>query len=381
MKEKANQPLQIGRFIEIANYLCLVVFLACGSVAHSRAPAGTTPVIDVAAIDSLFAHEMATRKIPGIAVAITYNGNTVFAKGYGVADLENNVPVTPDSVFAIASVSKPILAHGVARLVEQGKLSWQDPVSKHIAAAPDTWKNVTLAQLADHTSGIVRESPTFEDDVVKTDAELISATFTVPLDFPTGSKMQYCNICYFALGETIARATGESWPAFMAREIFQPNGMTSTRSTSVTDLVPRRVSSYEWKDGRYLNVREYLALRPSGAFLSSVNDLARFEAALYAGKIVSPAMQATMATPSKLNDGSLGKLRRDAIGYGLGWEVSELEGKRVLAHGGSLAGFRTRYTRFPDQGWAVVMLSNSANARLLTLEPLLLKLLPIANPQ
>jgi D-alanyl-D-alanine carboxypeptidase len=361
--------------------ICLFAWPQANALFADSRGAVVVPIIDRAAINALIAKEMTARNIPGLAIAVTYKGQTVFASGYGKADIENDVAMTPDAVFAIASVSKPLLALGVARLVEQGKLSWQDPVAKHIAATPESWREITLAHLANHTAGLVRESPAFDGNAVKPDAELIAATFPVPLEFPTGTKMQYCNICYFTLGETIARVTGDTWPAYMAREIFLPAGMSSTRATSVTDLVPRRVASYEWKAGRHLNMREYLALRPSGAFLSTANDLARFEAALYAGKIVSPHTQLAMEAPSKLKDGSIGKMWRDSIGYGLGWEVNEYEGMRQLTHGGSLAGFRTLYTRFPDQGWALIVLSNSTSARLVTLEPLLLKLLPISKLQ
>ena len=123
--------------------------------------------------------------------------------------------------------------------------------------------------------------------------------------------------------------------------------------------------------------REYVALRPSGAFLSSVHDMARLEAALYEGRIVSPAMRRLMETPTRLSDGSLGKMDPNSVGYGLGWQIGDFEGQRRLSHGGSLAGFRTLYARYPDQGWAVILLTNGSNARRAAIEKQIAQLLPM----
>ena len=347
-------------------------------VAWAIAPSAVNaaPALDVVAIDALVQREMAERNVPGLAVGIVYRGELVYAKGHGLADLENDVPVTPESVFAIASVSKPVLALGVARLVDQGKLSWSDPIAKHLPESPPHWRAITLAHLANHTSGIVRESPAFDGARVQSEADLLAATYPVPLDFATGTKMQYCNICYFALAEVISRVSGMPWPAYMDKTMFQPAGMTSTRTTSVEPLVPRRAASYSWSNGRQQQVPEYKAVRPSGAFLSTVTDMARLEAALHAGRVVSDATRRVMETPALLADGATGKMNPASSGYGLGWEIGELDGRRRLSHGGSLAGFRTIYARYPDQGWAVIILANGTEARRIALEFAIARLLP-----
>jgi D-alanyl-D-alanine carboxypeptidase len=356
-----------------------LLFALCIAALDVHADASAAkPLLDTAAIDAVIAKEMAERNVPGVALAIVHKGELRYAKGYGKADIENDVAVTPDTVFAIASVSKPLLALAVARLVEQGKLAWSDPIQRHLPGTPDTWRGITLAHLASHTAGIVRESPAFDGDKTKSDFELIAAAYPAPLDFPTGSKMQYCNICYFALAEVITRTAGEPWPAFMQREIFAPAGASSTRTTSVRDLVPRRAASYEWKDGKQFNVREYVALRPSGAFLSTVNDLARIEAALFGGKLVKPDSLKLAETTTKLIDGKAGKMNPASQGYGLGWEISEVDGQRRVAHGGSLAGFRTMYARYPDRGWTVIILTNGTGTRSNALENAVAKLLPQA---
>jgi CubicO group peptidase (beta-lactamase class C family) len=347
--------------------------VAAGARADSLA---ARPVLDTVAIDRVIEREIAAQNIPGLALGIVYKGELRYAKGYGKADIENDVPVTPDTVFAIASVSKPLLALGIARLVEQGKLDFDDPISRHLPGTPESWKAVRLAHLLSHTSGIVRESPAFDGEKIQPDFDVISAAFSVPLASPTGTKWEYCNVCYFALADVMARVGGEPWPQFMQKELFQRAGMKDTRTTSVRDIVPRRAASYEWKNGRYENVREYIALRPSGAFLSTVNDLARFESALWGGQIVSAKTLRRMETPARLNDGQPAKRSEDSLGYGFGWDVSLVDGKRRVAHGGSLAGFRTLYARYPDQGWAVVVLSNSASARSNALELAVSAVLP-----
>lgn len=334
------------------------------------------PALDHRAIDATVKAEMDKRHIPGVALAVVHRGVLVYAQGYGLANLEHGVPVTPDTVFAIASVSKPLLAMGVARLAEQGRLAWSDPIARHLPDAPPAWQGITLAHLANHTAGIVRESPAFDGERRQPDIDLVRAAYPVPLDFPTGSKMQYCNVCYFALAEVIARTSGQPWPDFMARELFEPAGLQHTRPTSVSDVVPQRAASYEWRDGRQHTVREYVALRPSGAFLSSVRDLARFEAALVSGRLLKPDTLRQLEAPSRLNDGSLGSMRPDSLSYGLGWHVQDFQGWRRLTHGGSLAGFRSQYARYPDQGWAVIVLSNGAGTSSTALERAVSALLP-----
>lgn len=319
--------------------------------------------LDVAAIDATITRAMSEQNIPGVALGIVYQGELVHARGFGKANLEQDVPVTPDTVFAIASVSKPIIALTMAALVEQGKLKWEDPVSRHLPGTPPAWSAIRLSHLASHTSGVLRESPAFDGEKIKSDFEVVSAAYRMPLEFETGTRMQYCNVCYFALAEVITRTAGEPWPKVVERTVFAPAGMTRTRTTSTRDLVPGRAASYEFRDGRYFNVREYVALRPSGAFLSTVNDLARLEKALHERRLLKPASLRAIEQPALLNDGKPGSFGNSKAHYGLGWELNTVRGERQVSHGGSLAGFRTLYARYPDSGWALILLTNSAGAK------------------
>lgn len=332
--------------------------------AHARTDAAPAPpVIDAAAIEQLIDAEMREKNIPGLALAIVHNGKPLLVRGFGKANLEHDLPVTADSIFMVGSISKPMLAVGVMLLAEQGKLSLDDPVSKHIPGTPDTWRGITLKHLLNHTSGIRRESPAFDGDKSTPDIDLITATFASPLDFPTGTKSQYCNICYFTLAEIITRVSGQPWPQFMASRVFAPAGMSVTRTTSTSTLIPRRAASYSWRDGTYTNVREFVALRPSGAFISSINDMVKWEAALFENRLLPATALAAMAVPGKLNDGSVAPFRGPGSGYGLGWAVDTVEGQTRVSHGGALAGFRSEHARYPQSGLAIIVLTNASGGR------------------
>lgn len=349
----------------------LLILAACLAWLLPPAAAAPGPAVNEAAIEEVAAKVMREQSIPGMAVGVLHEGKLIYAKGFGKANLEWNQPVTPDTVFMIGSISKPMLAVGINLLAERGKLGLDDPVSKHIPGTPASWQGITLRHLLNHTSGLRRESPAFDGDKPQPDIELIKATFAMPLDFPTGSKIQYCNICYFTLAEVISRVSGEAWGSFMAREVFAPAGMTVTRTTSNVDLIPQRAGSYMLKDGKQLNVPEWAALRPSGAFASSLNDMARWEAALYANKILKAETLAAMARPGLLADGKPAPFGPPGGGYGLGWALSQVQGQRRVAHGGALAGFRSMHARYPDSGLAIIVLTNGAGARTEQIESLL----------
>ncbi len=334
-------------------------------------PVTTTsaPKVGTAAVEKAIAEHMREQSIPGVGVAIVHNGKAIYAKGFGRANLEHDVPVTTDSMFLIASVSKPMLAMGIVLLAQQGKLSIDDPVSKHIADAPRAWSEITLKHLMQHTSGIVRESPAFDGNKQQLDADLIKATFATPLDFATNTKLQYCNICYFTLAEVITRVSGQPWPDFMAKQIFAPAGMAATRTASTSAVIPNRVASYSSKDGAYAVEREYVALRPSGAFASSINDLVKWEQAIFEQRILNASSLARLRQPAILSDGSAAKYATSPVSaYGLGWVLATFNGQPQVWHGGSLAGFRTIFSRYPESGITIIVLTNSASARVQNIE-------------
>jgi CubicO group peptidase (beta-lactamase class C family) len=301
-------------------------------------------------IDDFVLAEMQRKNIPAVTIAVVKDGKVVKAKGYGMANVELNVPATTETVYKIGSVSKPIIAVGIMMLAEEGKLSLDDPVSKYLDGTPETWKGITIRHFLSHTSGVVRESPAFNGEI-KQDIDIIKAAYPVPLVFPTGEKYQYCNVGYFALAEIISRVGGKPWPEFLAEKIFKPLGMTATRTTTTSDLVPNRANGYSFSNGKLTNSSVYNALRPSGAFLSTVGDLVKFETALNAGKLLKPDSLKTMWTRFKFTDGK-------ESGYALGWFIGDINGHRLINHGGSLSGFRSEFAMLPDDKMTLIVLTN-----------------------
>lgn len=306
-------------------------------------------------VDKIVADEMARQKIPGVAVAVIHNGKVVKEKGYGMANVELNIPVTNDSVFKIGSISKPMIALAVMKLVDEGKIGLDDPVSKYIQDAPALWKDITIKHLLSHTSGIIREAPGFNPFMVQKDYDVIKTAFASPLVFQPSEKYQYCNVGYFSLAEIIARVSGKPWPEYVNEVVFAPNKMSATRATSNIDLVPNRVNGYELAQDKLVNSESYRALRPSGAFLSSIKDMVAFANALEKAPPVKPATLKMMQTAVKLKDGT-------SAPYGLGFQVGMIRGKANTGHGGSLSGFRTNLSIFPEDKLTVIVLANLDSA-------------------
>lgn len=307
-------------------------------------------------VDRIIAADMARMHVPGVSLAVVRAGKLIKAEGYGVADLEHNIPVTPATVFKIGSVSKQFLATGIMLLVQDGRLSVDDPVSKHFAGAPESWSGITLRHFLTHTSGVLREGPAFDAMKVQPDSIVIRSAFAAPLEFAIGSKYQYCNVCYFTLADVIARVSGKPWDVFLAERVFRPLEMRATRVTTTTELVPHRARGYAWQDSGYVNSLEFLALRPSGAFLSTVLDLAKWDAALYEDRVLTKSSREAMWQPVRLTGGA-------AFGYGFGWQLDSVDGHWRVHHGGALPGFRAEMARFPNDSLTVIVLTNADGAR------------------
>jgi CubicO group peptidase (beta-lactamase class C family) len=329
------------------------LLLAPGRAATSQPAVSQPSVRDT--IDRVVEAEMARQHIPGVAIAVVHGGRVVKAAGYGLADVERRVPVTPETVFKIGSVSKQFLATGVMLLAQDGRLSVDDPIARFYPDAPETWRGITLRHFLTHTSGVIREGPAFAPALVQPDSVVVRSAFGAPLVFPTGSRFQYCNVCYFALADVIARVSGRPWDAFLAERVFAPNGMTATHTTAAPDTGARFARGFAWRDGAFVAAPQFTAVRPSGAFVSTVLDLARWDAALHAERPLARATRDAMLAPARLTDGA-------TSGYGLGWYLDSLDGRRRAHHGGSLPGFRAHMSRLVDDSVSVIVLTNAEGA-------------------
>jgi CubicO group peptidase (beta-lactamase class C family) len=309
-------------------------------------------------IDDVVKGWIEKQNVPAASVAVIKDGALVKAEGYGFADVEHRVPARPDTVYKIGSVSKQFIATGIMLLVQDGKLAVGDKVSKYLQGTPATWEPITLRHLLTHTSGIVREAPGFDPYKLQPDIAVIETAYPLPLRFTPGEKYEYCNVGYFILAEIIHRVSGQPWADFLAERVFGPLGMTSTRVTTLAEIIPKRARGYAWRAGRLQNEDDWPAVRPSGAFLSTVLDLAKWEAALLGDQILKGTTKKEMWTPVTLNDGR-------TFPYGFGWQLDDWPpnapaptGEPMMRHGGSMNGFRAGYSRWPARRLTVIVLTN-----------------------
>jgi CubicO group peptidase (beta-lactamase class C family) len=277
--------------------------------------------------------------------------------------LENDNAATPETVFKIGSVSKQFIATGIMLLVQDGRMTLADPVTAHIPESPPAWRMITVRSLLTHTSGLTREAPGFDPYKVQPDIAVIKTSFEAPLSAPPGGKYAYSNLGYFVLAEIIHRVSGKPWEDFLRERVFAPLGMSATRATSATAIIPKRARGYSRTNDRFENAPDWPALRASGAFVSTAPDLAKWEAALQTDRILTAASKKEMWTPVRLNDGS-------EYPYGFGWEVDYFPngiGKTdvpMIRHEGTIPGFRAVFWRLPNQDLTIIVLSNLERAAL-----------------
>src|SRR5687768_8808019 len=280
------------------------------------------------------------------AILVARDGKVLVSKGYGMADVENDVPNTPETRLRLAPTTKQFTAAAVLLLQERSRLSVQDSVCKHVAPCPEAWQPVTIHHLLSHTAGV----PNFTNfnefpDYMKTKREpttveaLIGRFRDRPLDFKPGEKWIYSNSGYVLLGHVIEKVSGKSYESFMRENIFEPLKMTSTGYDHTDEIVKRRAHGYApGPDGGVINA-SYLDMSipfSAGALYSTVGDLYLWDQALYGEKILKKSSLDAMFTAV-----------RNEYGYGFG--VNKLFNRRLAAHGGGIEGFSTSIHRFPDE--------------------------------
>jgi CubicO group peptidase (beta-lactamase class C family) len=320
-------------------------------------------------VDDYVRAEMARRRIPGLAVAVARDGRIVKQQAYGVANVELNVPVTPDTVFLLASMTKVFTSAAVLALVDDGKVALDDPIAKYVSGLPAAWAPVTVRHCLSHTSGLP-DVVTPEEKIEFTTWEAALPALTTRSIQKPGAESSYNQAAYALLGMMIRRVTGMGFEEFVAARILKPLGMTRTSYGDQADLVPGRVTMYtavepaddrmgmRYRDGRPVISPDkifpawgyvYPRYLFTGAGLNStIADLARWELALSSGRVVRPATLAEAAKPFRLNDGKDGE-------FGLGWMASDRNGHRVMQFGG---GGATWQLRLPDDRLSVIVLTN-----------------------
>ena len=301
-------------------------------------------------VDDLINAEMKQQNIPALSLAVVKDGHVVKAKGYGLADRERRIPATAETVYTIASVAKQFIATGIMLLVQDSRLSVDDPISRYLEGTPASWQPITIRNLLTHTSGIIREPPGFDPFKVQTDAVVIASAYSVPLRFPPGEKWEYSNTGYFALAEIIRRVSGQPWHEYLHDTVFRPSGMKTTFPTNTKEPVTNRAVGYTDNE-KLMKVDPAPALRPSGAFLSTVLDMAKWDAMLYTDRILTEATRRQMWTAVTLKNGT-------SYPYGFGWQVEDRGGRRLAHHGGGGPGARAKFARFVDDRLTIMVLMN-----------------------
>jgi len=306
-------------------------------------------------VDDYIKGEMDTHHIPGVALAIIQDGKAVKTTAYGLANLELNVPVKPETVFEIGSITKQFTAAGILLLAQEGKLSVDDKIAAHLANVPSAWTNITIRHLLTHTSGIKSYTGLEGFQLTKhlTQSQFISAIGREPMEFAPGESWKYCNTGFSLLGYIIENVSGKNYWDFMSERIFRPLGMNATTNRLPSLIIPNRASGYEQTNHMHIN-RDYdlTEVFSAGAIASTVGDLAKWNAALDCDTLLNAATKEQMWTPAKLNSGKATK-------YGFGWFIDTLEGHKNIGHSGSTSGFSATIQRFPDDELAIIILTNT----------------------
>ena len=309
-------------------------------------------------VDDFVRATMEEQKIPGISIAVVREGKPARVQGYGLANIELEVPVTPDTIFQSGSVGKQFTAAGILLLAEQGKLKLDDPLALHFPSAPASWHRITIRHLLTHTSGIKdSEDDAYEARRDYTEEELLEISFKFPLELAPGSQWSYCNTGYMILGILTSKLTDMHWSEFQKQRIFEPAGMTTARVISESDIIKNRADGYERNEEGELRNQEWVPPSDNtladGSLYVTARDMVAWDAALRERRLLSEASYDAWWTPVSLGDGI-------TFPYGFGWSLNEQRGRRLIEHGGSWQGFRAAIARYAEDKLTVVVLANAA---------------------
>ena len=350
--------------------VCAAALIAAPATAQetpAAAPAGAP------AVDAAVTAFIAKLKAPAVSVAVVDDGRIVLNRAWGTADLENAVPARPESVFRIASVSKPITAVAVMQLVEQGKIDLDAPITRYV---PGYAHPVPVRDLLRHTGGVRHYKNNAEFASTRrceTLAEGMEVFAKDPLEHPTGQGVTYSTYGFVLLGLAVEQASGLSFPEYVRKNIFEPAGMTRTRVDDLHAVIPGRVEGYartEAGEIRHADLVDTSCRIPAGGFVSTAEDLAKFAAAVMDDRLLKPATREQMMR-SQVSEATvaaaLAKLKAAGVevpagykfpGLGFGWAVGTQSTPEAVNHGGNQQGATSMLYLLPEERRAVVVLTN-----------------------
>lgn len=300
-------------------------------------------------IDSYILKRNTPTKFSG-DVLVARDGKIIFHNSYGMADYENDIPNSTETIFRIGSLTKPITAVAVLILQDQSRLNVGDSISKFIPKIPDNWKKVEIRHLLTHSSGIpdlfgdLQAVPV--EDTTKELDRVICVTADRALQFEPGTKYEYSNFNYCLLGYIIENVSGQTYSSFLQKNIFDPSAMNHTFYDDPRPIIKKRADGYVAKQGQLMNDKLVdPAAYAAGGLLSTTEDLFRFDQALHSGKLISAQALSKMFTPANDN-------------YGYGWQITKQFNRSALCHRGETHGFSSYFVRYPDDRMFIAVLSN-----------------------
>jgi CubicO group peptidase (beta-lactamase class C family) len=340
-----------------SRFLVPVLFcLFATSSAIQSAPASAE--LPETKVDALF-QKMDNSVSPGCAISVIHDHKIIYERGYGMADLDHNIPITPTTVFHVASMSKQFTAASILLLVEEGKLSLDDPVRKYIPELPDFGTPITIRELLHHTSGLRDQWELlnlsgwrYSHDLI-TDADVLYVvSHQRDLNFPPNTQFLYSNTGYTLLAQIVARVSGQSFRSFTTARIFAPLGMKNTHFRDDFDEIVKNMAyGYVPSGDTYrLSVTNFDTVGAT-SLLTTVEDLALWDENFYTPHVGGPALIQQLQERGKLNDG-------EQIDYAAGLEIGKYRGLNTVDHSGGDAGYRSDMVRFPDQHFTVACLCN-----------------------
>jgi CubicO group peptidase (beta-lactamase class C family) len=333
-----------------------------GMAGSLGAPAATAPAKAVEKqVDALFA-KWNRRDTPGAAVVVVRDGKVLFQRGYGMADLEHNAPISTSTAFHVASMSKQFTAFAIHLLAQDGKLSLDDDIRKYLPEVPDFGKTITIRHLVHHTSGLRDQWNLLAlagwrlEDVITEEDILGLIQRQRALNFAPGAEHVYSNTGYTLLGLIVKRVSGKPLAAFASERIFEPLGMRHTFfHENYGTLVPGRSASYEpLPNGGYRYIALSYSTVGATSLFTTANDLTLWDRNFYEGRIGGKDLLAQIHAAGQLNSGK-------AIDYASGLVLGKYRGLKTVEHGGADAGYRSQLLRFPDQHFSVAVLANAAD--------------------
>jgi len=344
----------VRRHILVALLLCPAAALA--QPAPVPFPAGLAPA-RVQAVESAIGAAMSAHGIPGLSVSVVTDGQLRWSGGYGQADLENAVPATPQTVYRLASVSKPIAAVAAMQLAEQGKLDLDAPVQRYVPSFPQKPWPVTTRLLLGHLAGI-RHYADGEFESTRhyaTLAEALDVFKNDPLAQEPGTKYLYSTYGYTLVGAVVEAASGVTFADYLRRNVFEPAGMAGARVDDVFEIIPHRAQGYQTGPaGGLLNsgLADTSYKVPGGGLCATAPDLARFAIALWKGALVRPETRRQMFASQRTRDGK-------STGYGLGWALSaDPRGRSEVFHRGAQQRVTSLLYMQPERGLGIVLFAN-----------------------